>query len=195
MHYFLRTLPLWSWRCVRRHRTQHWISGILCRKPTWIIADFVDRVTLWIFYDCRSLSIYNVLPTMMDDSRTKFVPPPEAPVFTPTEEEFADPLAYIAKIRPIVSKTGICKIKPPPVGLLFIFHFGNTSYFDWVYSFLSEYCLVYRKSMERACFWWKHGDALFGFCYTPVMARPGRPGFVVHMTSGTFLDVFYLSHE
>ncbi|XP_028397957.1 lysine-specific demethylase 5A-like [Dendronephthya gigantea] len=43
-----------------------------------------------------------------------FVPPPEAPVFEPTEEEFQDPLAFITKIRPYVEKVGICKIRPPP---------------------------------------------------------------------------------
>ncbi|CAH8488124.1 unnamed protein product [Heterobilharzia americana] len=42
-----------------------------------------------------------------------FVPPPEAPVFYPTSEEFEDPLAYLMKIRPICIKTGICKIVPP----------------------------------------------------------------------------------
>lgn len=51
----------------------------------------------------------------MDEPYINFIPPPEAPVFTPTEEEFADPLGYIAKIKPIAEKTGICKIKPPPV--------------------------------------------------------------------------------
>ncbi|XP_034936200.1 lysine-specific demethylase lid isoform X2 [Chelonus insularis] len=48
------------------------------------------------------------------DSDFEFGAPPEAPVFEPTAEEFLDPLAYIAKIRPIAEKSGICKIKPPP---------------------------------------------------------------------------------
>ncbi|KAJ8679278.1 hypothetical protein QAD02_015065, partial [Eretmocerus hayati] len=44
----------------------------------------------------------------------EFQAPPEAPVFEPTVDEFLDPLGYIAKIRPIAEKSGICKIKPPP---------------------------------------------------------------------------------
>ncbi|XP_069142214.1 lysine-specific demethylase 5A-like isoform X2 [Argopecten irradians] len=51
---------------------------------------------------------------MTDDPYNRFIPPPEAPVFNPTEEEFTDPLGYLDKIRPIAEKTGICKIKPPP---------------------------------------------------------------------------------
>lgn len=52
------------------------------------------------------------------ESDFEFTVPPEAPVFEPTNEEFHDPLAYIAKIRPIAEKSGICKIKPPPVSSL-----------------------------------------------------------------------------
>uniref|UniRef100_A0A4W4E0B3 [histone H3]-trimethyl-L-lysine(4) demethylase n=1 Tax=Electrophorus electricus TaxID=8005 RepID=A0A4W4E0B3_ELEEL len=44
----------------------------------------------------------------------EFVPPPECPVFEPSWEEFEDALGYIAKIRPIAEKSGICKIRPPP---------------------------------------------------------------------------------
>lgn len=45
----------------------------------------------------------------------EFEPPPEAPVFHPSEEEFNDPLEYINKIRKYAEESGICKIKPPPV--------------------------------------------------------------------------------
>ncbi|XP_029429131.1 lysine-specific demethylase 5B isoform X3 [Rhinatrema bivittatum] len=44
----------------------------------------------------------------------EFIPPPECPVFEPSREEFADPFAFINKIRPIAEKTGICKVRPPP---------------------------------------------------------------------------------
>lgn len=53
--------------------------------------------------------------SLVEDPYVNFTPPPEAPVFTPTEEEFADSLTYIAKIKPIAEKYGICKIKPPKV--------------------------------------------------------------------------------
>lgn len=43
-----------------------------------------------------------------------FRAPPEAPVFEPSAKEFTDPLAYIARIRPVAEKSGICKIRPPP---------------------------------------------------------------------------------
>ncbi|ESQ33774.1 hypothetical protein EUTSA_v10006810mg [Eutrema salsugineum] len=38
----------------------------------------------------------------------------EAPVFSPSLEEFEDTLAYIEKIRPLAEPYGICRIIPPP---------------------------------------------------------------------------------
>lgn len=49
----------------------------------------------------------------LHNEKPLFVAPPEAPVFYPNEEEFQDPISYIAKIRPIAENIGICKIKPP----------------------------------------------------------------------------------
>jgi jmjN domain len=37
----------------------------------------------------------------------------EAPCFTPTHDEFKDPLKYIASIRRDAEPYGICKIRPP----------------------------------------------------------------------------------
>jgi len=42
-----------------------------------------------------------------------FVPPLDAPTFTPTMDEFKDFFAYYEKIRVIGEQYGICKIKPP----------------------------------------------------------------------------------
>ena len=39
---------------------------------------------------------------------------PEAPVFRPTAQEFADPLSYISSIQATAAAAGIAKIIPPP---------------------------------------------------------------------------------
>ena len=42
-----------------------------------------------------------------------FQAPPEAPVIEPTADEFADTIAFLTRISPIIHKYGICKIRPP----------------------------------------------------------------------------------
>jgi histone demethylase JARID1 len=58
----------------------------------------------------------NSVRTDRDESGPKekrFMGLPEAPTFFPTEEEFQDPIAYIAKITPEAQSAGICKVVPP----------------------------------------------------------------------------------
>lgn len=38
----------------------------------------------------------------------------EAPVFRPTEKEFADPMEFFDRISPIAARFGICRVIPPP---------------------------------------------------------------------------------
>lgn len=56
-------------------------------------------------------------PPVAVDSATRSLgaPPPlrPAPTFYPTEEEFADPIAYVRSIAHIGQRAGICKIVPP----------------------------------------------------------------------------------
>lgn len=54
----------------------------------------------------------------MQDTNFKFDPPKICPVFNPTSQEWRDPLEYIAKIKPIGEKAGICKIIPPKVSII-----------------------------------------------------------------------------
>ncbi|RXN31252.1 lysine-specific demethylase 5B-B isoform X4 [Labeo rohita] len=61
-----------------------------------------------------SILLRNRTCRMTQRGPAEFTPPPECPVFEPSWEEFADPFAFINKIRPIAEKTGICKVRPPP---------------------------------------------------------------------------------
>jgi len=58
--------------------------------------------------------VYKVDYSKLDSFQYK--PPPECPVFRPTEEEFSKgALEYIRTIREKAEKYGICKIIPPKV--------------------------------------------------------------------------------
>lgn len=63
----------------------------------------------------KLLNLFVFFSIVREMEAEEFIPPPECPVFEPSWEEFQDPLGYIAKIRPIAEKSGICKIRPPPV--------------------------------------------------------------------------------
>lgn len=82
-----------------------------CCKKYWLKNDIIAARIRYIV----------ALKADMFESDGEFIPPPEAPVFEPTWEEFKDPLAYLGKIRPIAEKSGICKIRPPPVSPIQIF--------------------------------------------------------------------------
>lgn len=77
---------------------------------------------------CMHLVWILVLPIVREMDAEEFIPPPECPVFEPSWEEFKDPLGYIAKIRPIAEKSGICKIRPPPVNIPLVFGFVFTMF-------------------------------------------------------------------
>lgn len=58
------------------------------------------------------------LPLDSEATDFPFDPPSYAPIFRPSEQEFAaGPLKYIASIRHLAEPFGICKIIPPAVSV------------------------------------------------------------------------------
>lgn len=79
------------------------------------------------------------------DDSFSFIAPPEAPVFEPDEEEWKDPLSYIAKIHPYAVKTGICKIRPPPVRNYLLVFLTRYCCKCWFYLFINSSFIVFQQ--------------------------------------------------
>lgn len=75
-------------------------------------------------------------------------------MFEPTEEEFQDPLSFIDKIRPYVEKTGICKIRPPPVssGVLRYLQDFFCGLLNFIESFEQFCCLDFYLGLAASVF-------------------------------------------
>ncbi|KAG8447771.1 hypothetical protein GDO86_015037 [Hymenochirus boettgeri] len=99
-----------------------------------------------------------------------FVPPPECPVFEPTWEEFEDPLLYIAKIRPIAEKSGICKIRPPVVSLYSL----NLLIYSISFTTLNSVLGCYLWSSLLYILFWSLLDILYKH-YLNLVSSAGNP--------------------
>lgn len=86
-----------------------------------------------------------------DGGDFEFFSPPDAPIFRPTEEEFArGPIAYVASIRAAAEPFGICRIVPPAVSISVVVFDSRVTVSSCV-SRMAEFQAAIRGRHQQLC--------------------------------------------